>query len=228
MSEGPPAHSFEFVYVADPMCSWCWGFAPAVEQLRDGFNIPIRIVVGGLRPGESAEKLDDRMRSYLEQTWDHVASRSGQPFDATFLARDDGWVYDTELPAMAVVTMRQLRPDAELAFFTRLQRAFYAEGIDITDPGTYPQLVAEFISDTQEFLHAFTGDEARWAAWNDFSTARSWGIAGFPALLLRDGDDMSLVTRGFQPANTLVPAVANFFVNTCPSDGVVCTVDGYC
>lgn len=23
----------EFVYVGDPMCSWCWGFAPALEKL---------------------------------------------------------------------------------------------------------------------------------------------------------------------------------------------------
>ncbi len=228
MSEGSPAHAFEFVYVADPMCSWCWGFAPTIEQLGAGFNIPIRIVVGGLRPAETAEKLDDRMRSYLEQTWELVAARSGQPFDTSFLARNDGWVYDTELPAMAVVTMRRLRPDAEAAFFTGLQRAFYAQAIDITDPDEYPALVAEFLDDAEEFLDAFTSDEARWAAWNDFSTARSWGVDGFPALLLQDGDDLSVVTRGFQPATTLVPAVADFFVNRRPSEGVICTIDGYC
>ena len=221
-------HPFEFVYVGDPMCSWCWGFAPAVEQLRDGFNIPLRVVVGGLRPGDSAEKLDDAMRSYLEQTWSQVASRSGQPFDTSFLARTDGWVYDTELPAMAVVTMRKLHPDHELAFFTHLQLAFYANGVDITDSSAYPDLLAPFLDEPAEFLEAFTGDEARWEAWNDFSTARSWGINGFPALLLQDGDDLGLITRGFQPASSLVPAVADFFVNKRPSEGVVCTIEGYC
>ena len=45
-----------------------------------------------------------------------------------------GWVYDTELPCSAVVTVRNLNEKATLPFFARLQRAFYAERVDITDP----------------------------------------------------------------------------------------------
>ncbi|MDH5427723.1 MAG: DsbA family protein, partial [Nitrospirota bacterium] len=22
------------IYVADPMCSWCWGFSPVLEEIR--------------------------------------------------------------------------------------------------------------------------------------------------------------------------------------------------
>ena len=37
------------IYVADPMCSWCWGFQPVLESVRkilegDG----IQYVMGGL------------------------------------------------------------------------------------------------------------------------------------------------------------------------------------
>ena len=38
---GPaPRPDLGFIYVGDPMCSWCWGFAPALEQLerRDGWH----------------------------------------------------------------------------------------------------------------------------------------------------------------------------------------------
>ena len=35
----------EFVYVGDPMCSWCWGFAPVLDQLAGHYAIPIRIVL---------------------------------------------------------------------------------------------------------------------------------------------------------------------------------------
>ena len=221
-------HELQFVYVGDPMCSWCWGFAPAVEQLAAGFNIPVRVVVGGLRPGEAAEPLDDRMRAYLESTWQQVAARSGQPFDTAFLHRANGWVYDTELPAMAVVTMRSVQPQSELDFFTDLQGAFYRDGVDITDATAYPALVDRHLSDPSEFLEQLTSDTARWAAWNDFSTARSWGINGFPALLLDRAGDLSVVTNGFQPADRLVPAIADYLVNQQPTDGVVCTIDGYC
>lgn len=225
---GEPSHGLQFVYVGDPMCSWCWGFAPVVERLAAGFNIPIRVVVGGLRPGEAAEALDDRMRQYLDRTWQQVAERSGQPFDTSFLQRADGWVYDTELPAMAVVTMRSLKPEAELDFFTDLQAAFYRDGVDVTDPSVYPRLVAGYFDDPSEYLGRFASQESRWAAWDDFATARSWGIAGFPALLLDRDGDLSVISNGFQPADHLVPAIADYLVNQQPTDGVVCSIDGYC
>ena len=40
------------LYVMDPMCSWCWGFAPVVETLAAQANragIELQVVVGGLR-----------------------------------------------------------------------------------------------------------------------------------------------------------------------------------
>ena len=45
---------FEFVYVGDPMCSWCWGFAPVLERMQEVYDVPLRVVVGGLRPGSEA------------------------------------------------------------------------------------------------------------------------------------------------------------------------------
>ncbi len=26
------------VYVADPMCSWCWGFSPVIDAIRERFG----------------------------------------------------------------------------------------------------------------------------------------------------------------------------------------------
>jgi len=41
------------IYFADPMCSWCWGFAPVIAQVRERYGeaLPVRLVLGGLRPG---------------------------------------------------------------------------------------------------------------------------------------------------------------------------------
>ena len=35
-----------FIYFADPMCSWCYGFAPVIETLAKQFEgrLPLRIV----------------------------------------------------------------------------------------------------------------------------------------------------------------------------------------
>jgi len=38
------------LYLAGPMCSWCWGFSPtkAAIEARFGAALPIRLVLGGL------------------------------------------------------------------------------------------------------------------------------------------------------------------------------------
>ncbi len=202
----------EFVYVGDPMCSWCWGFAPVLERMQAVYDIPIRVVVGGLRPGPDAEVLDDRLQGFLGHHWDQVEQASGQPFDHAFLERRDGWRYDTELPATAVVVMRSMDEKMTLPFHTRLQQAFYAEGMDITDQEQYAALVDGFDVDPEEFGRRLESDETKRRTWNDFAEARSLGITGFPALLISDGEQQSVVTRGFMPADKLLPALSDWLL----------------
>lgn len=209
----------EFIYVGDPMCSWCWGFAPVLERMTEVYEIPIRVVLGGLRPGPEAEELDDRVAYTLAHHWEQVAEASGQPFDHGFLDRRDGWVYDTEVPAIAVVTVRELNPDETLRFHTRLQRAFYAEGIDITDRSVYPALLDGLAVDPAGFMELFGSDEMRKAAWRDFTEARSLGANGFPTLVVRDGDDYGIVTRGFLSADRLLPMLSEWLLTKYVEEG---------
>jgi putative protein-disulfide isomerase len=203
----------EFVYVADPMCSWCWGFAPVAERMQEVYDIPLRVVVGGLRPGPEAEELDDRSAAVLRHHWDQVETASGQPFDRTFLERRDGWRYDTEVPAIAVVAMRELNETQTLSFLARLQRAFYAEGVDITDRAVYPELVAGFDVDSEVFTGLLASGEMKKRAWSDFNESRSLGVSGFPTLLTRDGDEWAVLTRGFAPAERLLPALSDYLLD---------------
>ena len=200
----------EFVYVGDPMCSWCWGFAPVLERMQAVYDVPIRLVVGGLRPGPDAGVLDDQLGRSLAHHWHQVEEASGQPFDHAFLERRDGWRYDTEFPAIAVVTMRSMDEKAVLGFHSRLQQAFYAEGVDITDPSVYPPLVADAAVDPDEFLWRLESDAMRRLAWSDFAEARSLGVAGFPTLLVFDGVRHAVVTRGFVPGDRLLPALSDW------------------
>ena len=209
----------EFIYVGDPMCSWCWGFAPVLERMQEVYEIPIRVVVGGLRPGPDAEELDDRVATTLAHHWEQVAHASGQPFDHSFLDRRDGWIYDTETPAVAVVVMRELSPSDTLRFHTRLQRAFYSERVDITDPAEYPALLDGFDVDHDKFMSLLGSDDMRRLAWKDFAEARSLGANGFPTLLVRDGDDYGIVTRGYLPADRLLPVLSDWLLSRYEQSG---------
>lgn len=200
---------FELIYVADPMCSWCYGFGPEIEALDDRFDFPTTLIVGGLRPGPAAQPLDDSLRTTLLHHWEAVGERTGQPFDPSGLDRDH-WTYDTLVPDTAVVLMRQRNPDAVLPFFERLQSAFYAEGVDITDPAVYPALVTGFDVDPDAFVVGLTSDPALEAAYTDFGKARGLGANGFPSLFLRADDEIFLVSRGYAPADMLERALRAF------------------
>jgi putative protein-disulfide isomerase len=194
-------------YVGDPMCSWCWGFAPEIESLAD--DHPVEVVVGGLRPGPMAQELDEGMAGFLHRHWVEVGERTGQPFDTSFLDRRDGWVYDTEPAAIAVTRFRQLRETLTLDYFTTVQQAFYAEGRDVTDFSVLADLASRFDLDRREFADSLQGEDARERAWEDFARARNWGISGFPSLVgeLVDGR-LALLSRGWAEAEVLRGRIA--------------------
>lgn len=220
----------EVIYVGDPMCSWCWGMAPTIHRIAERTDVVTKVLVGGLRPGPSAQPLDDRLRSFLSAHWDKVAKVSGQPFDDAILDKQ-GWVYDTELPAIAVTTMRQLAPAETLRFFTDLQRAFYADGIDITQSGAYADLIRGYDMDHAGFLAELVSPEARTRAWADFAAARELGVLGFPTVLLRVDGGTQVLSRGYASRQHFedqlaywidgeLPDAAN--VGTCSVDSGVC------
>lgn len=207
----------EFIYVGDTMCSWCWGFAPTMDVLMTHYSFPMRLINGGLRPGPNAQVLEDSMRGYLAHAWEQVAAASGQPFNDAILAKD-GWIYDTELPARAVVTMRAHAPHDEFVWFKRLQRAFYVEGVDITDPIVYPTLLEDFAVDGAGFVADLDNEKSRLAAWEDFERAQVLQAQGFPTLLLRTGSDMATVTRGYMPFETIEPHLTTYLQERYPRE----------
>lgn len=220
----------EFVYVGDPMCSWCWGFAPALEELQDRYDIPLRTVMGGLRTGAAANEMDQASRDQLASYWDGVAERTGQPFTNASLQRA-GWRYDTEPSCRAVVAMRELAPELTLQWVARLHRAFYVEGLDITDLDVFSELLDGFDVDPARYRRTLTDPQTLELTRQDFAEAQGYGVAGFPTVLFRDGDELGVVTRGFVEWSQLEPALTRWLEDRYGdlAAGVVCdAADGAC
>ncbi|MDX1654474.1 MAG: DsbA family protein [Candidatus Competibacteraceae bacterium] len=188
------------IYVADPMCSWCWGFAPVMAALEALYlsRCELSLIVGGLRPGPHARPLDSVFRAELAHHWDQVEARTGQPFTRKLLERND-FLYDTEPAAQAVVTVRSLAPELEYAYFYRLQEAFYVRNDDITRRSTLTALAATLGLEETAFTEAYDKVGCTRLAWEDFAAARDLGVQGFPTLLLERKAALHLITRGYQP-----------------------------
>ncbi len=204
----PAAGRTLMIHVVDPMCSWCWGFAPVAARLRDayadGFE-PV-LLAGGLSPG-TRTPLDAATRAQIREHWGHVQEISGQPFDFSFFERGS-FVYDTEPACRALVAARALRPGSEFAMLEALHAAFYADGRDVTDPAVLVTVAVEQGFEQAAFAATLEDPATREATAGEFALTRRLGILGYPALLVGDADSgLTAITVGYQDYAPLAVAL---------------------
>ena len=206
-----------FLYVADPMCSWCYGFGPVMDALVIEFEgrLGLRLVMGGLRAGNTIP-MRDKDREYIKSAWARVGAASGQPFDLAFFDRET-FVYDTEPACRAVVAMRRRAPEQALAFKARVSAAFYAANRDVTRDEVLADIAAEAGEDRSAFLADLQGPDARAATLRDFLIAKEAGIEGFPLLAAgSEATGYALVTQGFRPLDGLPEAIEAWLAAGAP------------
>ncbi|OYV51095.1 MAG: protein-disulfide isomerase [Burkholderiales bacterium 21-58-4] len=189
------------IYFADPMCSWCWGFSHVIAEIEKAFDVPIRLVLGGLRPGTS-RPMSDEDKASIRAHWENVHDMTGQPFDWDFFGRSH-FVYDTEPACRAVVVMR--RQGKGLAAFHRIQKTFYVENLDVTSEPILAGIAVELGMEAERFLEAWHAVDAIDETRRDFSLTQGSGVTGFPTLVASGskGHAYSVVTRGYQPPETV-------------------------
>jgi putative protein-disulfide isomerase len=196
------------IYVGDPMCSWCYGFAAPLDALladpQDAAPLQLALIMGGLRPF-TTEAITRERADELAGHWHHVQEASGQPFTSApnTALHQPGFIYDTEPASRATVTVRSLWPQLVWRYFKAVQHAFYAEGRNVTEPGVLADIAESLGIARTDFAKAFASQAMRDATLQDFQQSQAWGIRGFPTLVAEHGDHLHLVGSGFMPIATL-------------------------
>ncbi len=204
-------HSTQLVYILDPMCSWCWGFNPVMQQVlkqAHAAGVKVTLRVGGLRTGQQAI-LDQKKRAYILQHWRAVAETTGQPF-AFDRALPSSFLYDTEPACRALVVARQLDDSYLFDFLQRLQQAFYQSGQDITQPRVLRELAVQAGYDSQAFCAAFDAVETQATTQAEFAWVNNLAVRGFPTLLAQHQQQYALITNGYQPYAALEPLLTRW------------------
>ncbi len=203
----------EILYFGDPMCSWCWGFAPVLKAIQDDFSdqAPVSIIVGGLHAYDNFPMSDD-YKADIRHHWEDVNKATGAVFDYGFFDRS-GFVLDTEPACRAVVTVRQMSPTALLPFYESISRSFYSENKDTTSLETFKPLAEEAGLDTDEFSKKFQSDEIKQMTKSDFGFSQQIGVTGFPTVVVKEADKLALLTAGYQPYQNLKPVLEDWLTH---------------
>ncbi len=194
-------------YFADPMCSWCYGFGPVVEALREDCQgrAKVALILGGLRPGNSAVMGAQEVEE-IQHHWHAVQARTGQPFRFDG-AMGVGFVYDTEPACRAVVAMSALDGQGVFPMFKAIQSAFYEEGHDVTRTDALVRLAVSLGMDGPAFLAAFESETMLQKTRAHFEMARRLGVRTFPTLVAQRGKRHQVLANGYQPLTELRPGL---------------------
>ncbi|MBW8831221.1 MAG: DsbA family protein [Burkholderiales bacterium] len=196
------------IYIADPMCSWCYGFGKTLNALladpRDAAPLQLALVMGGLRP-YTTEPLAEGHADEILGHWKHVHEASGLPFSQApnTALHDPEFIYDTEPASRATIAVRTHWPQHVWRYFKAVQHAFYADGKNVTRPEVLADVAEEVGLPRANFATVFASAQAREAARQDFEQSQAWGIRGFPALVAEAGGKLHLVAHGYLPEDAL-------------------------
>lgn len=188
------------IYFADPMCSWCWGFTPVLEKIKQEYQdekkvLRIALILGGLKPGET-EPMPAAQRDEVLNHWKEVEKMTSQPFKIDS-ALPPGFIYDTEPAAKSVIAFALLDPENLMAYFKRLQEAFYAEALDITKLENLVKIAGTFGMDRERFVRTIHSDDVHKRALNNFMSARKYGMITLPSTVMQDETDVKLLSSGY-------------------------------
>ncbi|GIT99001.1 DsbA family protein [Sulfurovum sp. TSL1] len=189
----------ELIFVLDPMCSWCWGFAPVIEELRTVLHdkYAFSLVLGGLRT-KGEMPWDESSKAYLKGHWEQVAQRTGQTFSERLFEKSF-FDYDTYPACKAVITVRELfGMESAFDYLHTIQEAFYTRNEDITNPDILISLLERPGPDKNAFRTFFESDRAQLLMEHDFAKARSMGANAFPSVVLIDEEGHMVCQKGYR------------------------------
>lgn len=192
----PQYQNKEMIVVVDPMCSWCWGFAPVHTQLLEHYQnqFSIKLCMGGLRPGTTVA-MPDYLREKVIGHWHQVNQVTGQPFNYNL---PDKFIYDTEPASRAVVTVRNLKAEAAIPYLHELHRRFYVNNQDITKSQLLAECAETYNIAQNTFLSHFNSTDMIAATKADFAAAIEFGVTGYPAIAVNYEFGYCPITYGYE------------------------------
>jgi putative protein-disulfide isomerase len=191
----------ELIYAVDPLCGWCYGFSPVMRQIRKDFagKVEFRIMSGGLATGDMAAPLKENYE-YIKNALTVVERSTGVKFGQPFrdLLEEGSYFNDSEPPSIALTVVKEMKPEIAFDYGHKLHSTIFMDGKSLNDAATYRSLAAEFQLDQDEFMRKFTDSAYKARTNREFDEVKRLGVRGFPSLVLRKGNKIEVITRGYE------------------------------
>lgn len=196
----------KFVYFVSPMCSWCWGFSPVINQLKASFsNHDIHLVLTPFRI-DTTQPMDDALRKYVLGQWQNVHKTTGQPFDFGFAMPAD-FIYNTRSVCLSIKAFSKQLAEQKLEYLHTLQHAFYTENKDLTNQEILIDIADNFAIDITLFVDDINSQECADELESDFELCQRLAVQSYPTLMTVKGDSYSILASGYTSYEEVVTRI---------------------
>ncbi|MCW3463764.1 DsbA family protein [Chitinophaga nivalis] len=206
-----------FIYVYDPLCGWCYGFTPVVQELqqRSNSDMTFDILSGGMIIGDNRHPFS-HMAAFIQREHTNVEEMTGVRFGNAFLEKllPSAEIMDSERPAVALTVFKEYQPENAISFAHDMQVALNYHGQSLNLDSTYKTLVKKFGLPEDEFINRLHDEHYRYATQQEFQLVQHWGITGYPAAILDTGKQLYLCARGFTTLERLQQTIDNIIAES--------------
>lgn len=177
-------------YAHDPMCSWCWGFSSAFNELLDKLPVEVEVqrILGGLAM-DSDVPMPESMQQQIKTTWKQIENMiSGVSFNYDFWEKNIPR-RSTYSACRAVIAARQQGNKYDTEMTKAIQKAYYQQARNPSNNSTLIELAAEIGLNTKYFIQTLNSKETKQQLINEINLSRSLFIESFPSLVLQLNDE---------------------------------------
>ncbi|MCP4969418.1 MAG: DsbA family protein [Arcobacter sp.] len=198
-------------YVYDPMCSWCYAFAPTFDEVKKKLNSNINIVYvpGGLAE-HTEEIMPKRMQEQIESIWYEIEDVVGTKFNHDF------WTQctpkrSTYLACEATLAAKEQNKEEEMIY--SIQNAYYQRAMNPSDKNTIIQLANELNLDIDLFKKTLSSEDNI----NNFAQKRDLrqklNLNSFPSLALKYKKEIYPINIKYNDSQSIINQIHNLSEN---------------
>ena len=187
-------------YLFDPLCGWCYGASPVVQQLGQQASIQLELAPSGLFAG-GGRTMDAAFEDFAWSNDQRIAKLTGQRFTEDYRRQVLGHLgsrFDSTTATLALTAVSLSEPQRELEALRALQEARYVQGLDTCDMSVVEKLLRDLgLAAAADRLDA---SDAELLAANAARIQKArglmqtFGAQGVPALVVSDDKGSRLLS----------------------------------
>jgi len=195
----------QLYYLHDPMCSWCWGFSPTWNKVKEALEDKVKVtyLLGGLAL-DNDEDMTLQTQNYVQSNWRRIEEKiPGTKFNYDF------WIKckprrSTYPACRAVISARIQNPDCETSMIRAIQKCYYLDAQNPSNEDVLVSLAIELGLDAEKFQLDLRSEKVNKMLFAEISLAKSLGMSRMPSLSLQTGRGLRAISIDFLDPDYIV------------------------